>query len=271
MDCSSPYAMARLTALRDRFDVAVANDPDADRHGVVTPGAGLLNPNHYLAVAVSYLFGDRDWAAEVAVGKTLVSSSLIDRVAADLGRRLYEVPVGFKWFVGGLLDGTLGFGGEESAGASFLRRDGSAWTTDKDGLLMCLLAAELTARTGNDPGKLYDRLAERFGAPVYRRVDVPATPREKEALKRLSPGQVEAGELAGETIVAVLTTAPGNGAPIGGLKVVAENGWFAARPSGTENVYKIYAESLRGPEHLERIIAEAQAVVGRALSAAAAV
>jgi phosphoglucomutase len=268
MDCSSPWAMARLTEQRDRFDLAVANDPDADRHGIVTPSAGLLNPNHYLAVAVSYLFGgNRDWGPAVAVGKTLVSSSLIDRVAADLGRRLVEVPVGFKWFVDGLLDGTLGFGGEESAGASFLRRDGTTWTTDKDGILLCLLAAEATARTGREPGELYRRLADRFGAPEYRRIDVPATPREKEALKRLSPAQVEANELAGEPIEAILTEAPGNGAPIGGLKVVSENGWFAARPSGTENVYKIYAESLEGVGHLERIIEEAQAVVARALAA----
>ena len=271
MDCSSPYAMARLTEIRDRFDVAVANDPDADRHGIVTPSAGLLNPNHYLAVCVSYLFGgNRDWSAEVAVGKTLVSSSLIDRVTADLGRRLHEVPVGFKWFVEGLISGTLGFGGEESAGASFLRRDGSAWTTDKDGIILALLAAEVTARTGEEPGLAYRRLTERFGEPFYRRVDVAASPREKEALKRLSPEQVEAAELAGEPIVAVLTAAPGNGAPIGGLKVAAENGWFAARPSGTENVYKVYAESLRGPEHLERILEEAEALVRRALGAAAA-
>ena len=272
MDCSSPWAMARLTELRDRFDVAVANDPDADRHGIVTPGAGLLDPNRYLAVAVSYLFGSgRDWGPEAGVGKTLVSSSLIDRVAADLGRRLYEVPVGFKWFVEGLLGGTIGFGGEESAGASFLRRDGGAWSTDKDGIILCLLAAELTARTGEDPGQLYSRLADRFGAPAYRRVDVPATPGEKQALRGLSPEQVEATELAGEPIVAILTTAPGNGAPIGGLKVQAETGWFAARPSGTEDVYKIYAESLRGEEQLELIIAEAETVVRRALAAPQAV
>jgi phosphoglucomutase len=272
MDCSSPYAMARLTALRDRFDVAVGNDPDADRHGVVTPGTGLLEPNSYLAVAVSYLFaGNRDWPADVGVGKTLVSSSLIDRVAGDLGRPLVEVPVGFKWFVEGLLAGTLGFGGEESAGASFLRRDGTTWTTDKDGILLCLLAAELTARTGSDPGELYRRLADRFGKPAYRRLDVPATPREKEALLRLSADDVRAGELAGEPITAVLTEAPGNGAPIGGLKVATDSGWFAARPSGTENVYKVYAESLRGPEHLEEVVAEAEAVVRRALAAAAGV
>jgi phosphoglucomutase len=270
MDCSSPYAMARLTELADRFDVAFANDPDADRHGVVTPGAGLLDPNHYLAAAVAYLFGGhRDWPADVAVGKTLVSSSLIDRVAADLGRRLVEVPVGFKWFVDGLLDGALGFGGEESAGASFLRRDRTTWTTDKDGIILCLLAAELTARTGDDPGQLYSRLADRFGAPAYRRVDVAATPAEKAVLRRLSPEQVEAAELAGEPIAEVLTAAPGNGAPIGGLKVVTTSGWFAARPSGTEDVYKIYAESMRGPEHLELLLAEAEGVVRRALAAAA--
>jgi phosphoglucomutase len=270
MDCSSPFAMARLTELKDRFDVAFAADPDADRHGVVTPSAGLLQPNAYLAVSVWYLFGGhRDWPPAVEVGKTLVSSSIIDRVAADLGRRLVEVPVGFKWFVEGLLDGSLGFGGEESAGASFLRRDGSAWSTDKDGIILCLLAAEMTARTGAEPGVLYGRLTDRFGAPAYRRVDVAATPQEKEVLRRLSPQQVEAGELAGEPIVDVLTTAPGNGAPIGGLKVVTENGWFAARPSGTENVYKVYAESLLGAEHLERILAEAQRVVRAALEAAA--
>jgi phosphoglucomutase len=270
MDCSSPYAMARLTQLADRYDVAFANDPDADRHGIVTPGAGLLDPNHYLAASVAYLFGgNRDWPTQVAVGKTLVSSGLIDRVAADLGRRLFEVPVGFKWFVQGLLDGSLGFGGEESAGASFLRRDGTAWTTDKDGIILCLLAAELTARTGGDPGQLYSRLADRFGAPAYRRVDVAATPAEKEVLRRLSPDQIEATELAGEPIVEVLTEAPGNGAPIGGLKVVTTSGWFAARPSGTENVAKLYAESMRGPEHLELLLAEAEGVVRRALAAAA--
>ena len=266
MDCSSPYAMARLREIADRFDVAVANDPDADRHGIVTPSAGLLNPNHHLAACVAYLFGGhRDWGAGVGVGKTLVSSSIIDRVAADLGRRLVEVPVGFKWFVAGLLDGTLGFGGEESAGASFLRRDGSAWTTDKDGLIPCLLAAEMKATTGKDPGALYAELAARFGDAVYRRTDVAATPEEKEVLMRLSPAQVQGGELAGEPIEAVLTTAPGNGAPIGGLKVVADHGWFAARPSGTEDVYKVYAESLDGEERLDRILAEAREIVGRAL------
>jgi phosphoglucomutase len=266
MDCSSPYAMARLTELKDRFDVAFANDPDADRHGVVTPGAGLLNPNHQLAACVAYLFGgQRDWAPSVGVGKTLVSSSIIDRVAGDLDRRLVEVPVGFKWFVDGLLEGTLGFGGEESAGASFLRRDGSVWTTDKDGLIPCLLAAEMTARGGADPGELYRRLAERFGDPVYRRVDVAARPQQKAALGRLSAEQVKSDRLAGEPIVDVLTTAPGNGAPIGGVKVIAEHGWFAARPSGTEDVYKTYAESFLGPEHLERILAEAEGIVQDAL------
>lgn len=267
MDCSSPYAMARLTDLKDDFDVAFANDPDADRHGIVTPGAGLLNPNHHLAACVAYLFGgNRDWGTGVAVGKTLVSSSIIDRVTADLGQQLVEVPVGFKWFVEGLLEGTLGFGGEESAGASFLRRDGSAWSTDKDGLIMCLLAAEMTARGAGDPGEVYRGLAERFGDPVYRRVDVAAGPREKAALGRLSAEQVSAGELAGEPIRAVLTAAPGNDAPIGGLKVVADNGWFAARPSGTEDVYKTYAESFLGPEHLERVLAEAEAIVQDALA-----
>jgi phosphoglucomutase len=266
MDCSSPYAMARLTEMRDRFDVAFANDPDADRHGVVTPSAGLLNPNHHLAACISYLFGaGRDWGGDVGIGKTLVSSSIIDRVAADLGRRLVEVPVGFKWFVEGLLEGTLGFGGEESAGASFLRRTGSVWSTDKDGLIPCLLAAEMTARTGSDPGMTYRALAERFGDAVYRRIDVAATPEEKEVLKKLSPDQVADSELAGEPILDKLTTAPGNGAPIGGLKVVAEHGWFAARPSGTEDVYKVYAESLDGEERLERILDEAQDIVKQAL------
>jgi len=266
MDPSSPYAMARLVELRDRFDVAFANDTDADRHGIVTPGAGLMNPNHFLSAAVSHLFGGaRDWGPEVAVGKTLVSSAMLDRVAADLGRRLLEVPVGFKWFVTGLVDGSLGFGGEESAGASFLRRDGSVWTTDKDGIIACLLAAEMTARTGRDPSAAYEELTSRFGAPVYRRIDAPATPAQKAVLAQLSPEQVPATELAGEPVTAVLTTAPGNGAVIGGVKVMTEQGWFAARPSGTENVYKIYAESFRGEDHLERIIEEAQAVVGRAL------
>jgi phosphoglucomutase len=268
MDCSSPYAMAGLVELKDRFDVAFGNDADADRHGVVTPGAGLLNPNHYLAVAIAYLFGgERDWPGRTAVGKTLVSSGMIDRVAADLGRRLVEVPVGFKWFVDGLLDGSLGFGGEESAGASFLRRDGRPWTTDKDGILLCLLAAEMTAR-GRDPGDRYEELAGRFGRPAYRRVDAPATREQKEVLKRLSPEQVQASELAGEPITGVLTAAPGNGAPIGGLKVVTGQGWFAARPSGTEDVYKVYAESFRGEQHLERILEEAKALVADTLAAA---
>jgi phosphoglucomutase len=266
MDPSSPHAMARLVELRDRFDVAFGNDTDADRHGIVTPGAGLLNPNHFLAVAVAYLFGGgRDWSEDVAVGKTLVSSGMLDRVAADVGRRLLEVPVGFKWFVDGLLDGTLGFGGEESAGASFLRRDGTVWTTDKDGIIACLLAAELTARTGRDPGEAYHDLTERFGSPVYRRIDAPATPAQKAALGALSPDRVTATELAGEPLTGVLTTAPGNGAAIGGLKVTAEHGWFAARPSGTEDVYKIYAESFLGEAHLERLIDEARTLVGQAL------
>ena len=267
MDPSSPHAMASLVGLRDRFDVAFANDTDADRHGIVTPGAGLLNPNHFLSAAVGHLFGGgRDWAPDVAVGKTLVSSAMIDRVTADLGRRLLEVPVGFKWFVDGLVDGSLGFGGEESAGASFLRRDGTVWTTDKDGIIACLLAAELTARSDRDPGVAYAELTERFGAPVYRRIDAPATPAQKAVLARLSPFQVTASQLAGDPVTSILTTAPGNGAPIGGLKVMTDQGWFAARPSGTENVYKIYAESFRGDDHLERIIEEAQAVVSEALA-----
>ena len=271
MDCSSPYAMAGLIELRDRYDVAFGNDADADRHGIVTAGAGLLNPNHYLAVAVAYLFGgQRDWPAGTGVGKTLVSSSMIDRVAADLGRRLVEVPVGFKWFVAGLLDGSIGFGGEESAGASLLRRDGSVWTTDKDGIALCLLAAEVTARTGGDPGDRYVGLTERFGAPAYRRVDAPATPEQKAVLAKLAAEDVHASELAGEPITGVLTSAPGNGAAIGGLKVVTEHGWFAARPSGTENVYKIYAESFRGDEHLQRLLDEAQALVAATFEAGGA-
>jgi len=266
MDCSSPHAMAGLIGLKDRFDVAFANDPDADRHGIVTRSAGLLNPNHYLAVAVSYLYDrHRSWPTATAVGKTLVSSSLIDRVAAGLGRALYEVPVGFKWFVDGLLDASLGFGGEESAGASFLRLDGRAWSTDKDGLIMALLAAEITARLGRDPGERYDELAERFGRPAYRRVDAPATPAQKAALAKLSPDQVSASELAGEPVRHVLSTAPGNGAPIGGVKVIADSGWFAARPSGTEDVYKIYAESFQGEDHLARILGEAERIVNAAL------
>jgi phosphoglucomutase len=265
MDSSSPDAMANLIAIKDRFDVAFANDPDADRHGIVTH-SGLLNPNHYLAAAIAYLFsGVRlDWPEAAGVGKTMVSSSIIDRVVAGLGRTLEEVPVGFKWFVGGLIDGTLAFGGEESAGASFLRRNGQAWSTDKDGLIMCLLAAEMTARTGKDPARLYAELTDRYGAPVYRRVDAPATPEQKRALGSLSPESLTATELAGEPITQVLTAAP-SGAPLGGVKVVTENGWFAARPSGTEDVYKLYAESFNGPEHLERILEEAQAVVDAAL------
>jgi phosphoglucomutase len=267
MDCSSPRAMANLIGLKDRFDVAFGNDPDADRHGIVTRSAGLLNPNHYLAVAISYLFdGARTWPGAAGVGKTLVSSSLIDRVAAGLGRRLVEVPVGFKWFVDGLLDASLGFGGEESAGASFLRLDGGPWSTDKDGLILALLAAEITARTGRDPGERYEELAERYGRPAYRRVDAPATPAQKQALGRLTPDRVRAAELAGEPVRQVLDRAPGNGAPIGGVKVVADSGWFAARPSGTEDVYKMYAESFRGDEHLGRILAEAESMVNAALS-----
>jgi phosphoglucomutase len=268
MDPSSPYAMARLVALKDRFDVAFANDTDADRHGIVAGAAGLMNPNHFLSAAVAYLYRNRDWRADVAVGKTLVSTSMLDRVAADLGRRLLEVPVGFKWFVAGLVDGTLGFGGEESAGASFLCRDGAVWSTDKDGLIACLLAAELTARSGRNPAAAYDELTARFGAPAYRRIDAPATPEQKAVLARLSPAQVKATQLAGEPITAVLTRAPGNDAAIGGVKVTTEHGWFAARPSGTENVYKVYAESFRGEEHLQQIIGEAQTVVTDALAGA---
>ena len=266
MDPSSPFAMARLVALRDRFDLALGNDADADRHGIVVPGAGLMNPNHVLAAAISYLFGGaRGWGSGGAVGKTLVSSSIIDRGVADLGRRLLEVPVGFKWFVAGLVDGTIGFGGEESAGASFLRLDGTAWTTDKDGIIACLLAAELTARSGRNPAEAYAGLTARFGDPAYRRVDAPATPEVKAALGRLSPSAVTASTLAGDPITSILTTAPGNGAPIGGLKVVSTEGWFAARPSGTENVTKLYAESFRGEAHLERILAEAGEVIAAAV------
>jgi phosphoglucomutase len=268
MDPSSPYAMAGLVKLRNEYDLALGNDADADRHGIVTRGAGLLNPNHYLAAAIAYLFQHRpDWPGHAGVGKTLVSSSLIDRVARDIGRRLVEVPVGFKWFVPGLLDGSLAFGGEESAGASFLRLDGSVWSTDKDGILLCLLAAELTARLGKDPGELYSELTQRLGEPVYRRVDARATPEQKDLLKRLSPRDVRTTELAGEPILEVLTSAPGNGSAIGGLKVVAANGWFAARPSGTEDTYKIYAESFRGDAHLQTILEEAQALVGDAFRA----
>jgi phosphoglucomutase len=268
MDPSSPYAMAGLVGLRERFDVAFGNDADADRHGIVTPTAGLLNPNHFLSAAIAYLFGGaRGWGESVAVGKTLVSSAMIDRVTADLGRRLLEVPVGFKWFVDGLIDGSVGFGGEESAGASFLRRDGTVWTTDKDGIIACLLAAELTARSGRDPGAAYAELTERFGAPAYRRIDAKATKAEKAILGRMSPDQVTASTLGGDEITAIVTTAPGNGAPIGGLKVATAKGWFAARPSGTEDVYKIYAESFRGEEHLGRLIEEAQALVRSVLAA----
>jgi phosphoglucomutase len=271
MDPSSPHAMARLVELRDRFDVAFGNDADADRHGIVTPRDGLLNPNHVLSVAVGYLFGGaRAWGPEVAVGKTLVSSAMIDRVTADLGRRLLEVPVGFKWFVPGLVDGSVGFGGEESAGASFLRRDGTVWTTDKDGIIACLLAAELTARTGRDPGETYAELTTRFGAPAYRRIDARATPAEKAVLAGLAPDAVTARTLAGDPITAILTAAPGNAAPIGGLKVATDAGWFAARPSGTEDVYKVYAESFRGEDHLAQLIEEAQQLVMAALERARA-
>jgi phosphoglucomutase len=269
MDPSSPSAMAGLIALKDRFDIALGNDADADRHGVVTPAAGLLNPNHFLSAAIAYLFGGaRTWGADVGVGKTLVSSSMIDRVVADLGRRLVEVPVGFKWFVAGLVDGSLGFGGEESAGASFVRRDGTVWTTDKDGIIADLLACELTARTDRDPGVAYRELTERFGAPAYRRIDAPASPEQKAALGKLSPADVTATTLGGDPITAILTRAPGNDAPIGGLKVVTANGWFAARPSGTENVAKVYAESFRGEDHLGRLLEEAQALVASVTGAA---
>ncbi|WP_430501011.1 phosphoglucomutase (alpha-D-glucose-1,6-bisphosphate-dependent) [Micromonospora trifolii] len=269
MDCSSPNAMASLIAARADYQISTGNDADADRHGIVTPDAGLMNPNHYLAVAIRHLFRTRnEWGPAAAVGKTLVSSSMIDRVAADLGRPLLEVPVGFKWFVPGLLDGAVGFGGEESAGASFLRRDGSTWTTDKDGLLLCLLAAEIQATTGRSPSEHWAELAERFGAPAYARIDAPATREQKAVLGKLSPEQVTATELAGEPITAALTTAPGNGAPIGGLKVTTESGWFAARPSGTEDVYKIYAESFQGPEHLKRIQEEAKNLVDEVLTQA---
>jgi phosphoglucomutase len=261
--------MARLVALKNRFDVAFANDTDADRHGIVAGATGLMNPNHFLSAAVAYLYRNRDWRHDVAVGKTLVSTRMIDLVAAEMGRRLLEVPVGFKWFVDGLVDGSLGFGGEESAGASFLRRDGSVWTTDKDGIIACLLAAEMTARTGSNPGVAYEALTSRFGAPAYRRVDAPATREQKASLAKLSPATVHATQLAGEPITAVLTRAPGNDAPIGGVKVTTEHGWFAARPSGTEDVYKVYAESFLGDEHLDRILEEAQAVVTGALAAVA--
>jgi len=263
MDCSSPYAMARMIDLKDKYQVAFANDTDADRHGIVTPSVGLMNPNHYLTVAIQYLVGNRPrWSSQAAVGKTLVSSSMIDRVVADLGRPLMEVPVGFKWFAPGLQDGTVCFGGEESAGASFVRLDGSAWTTDKDGLIMALLAAEITARTGKDPGEHYQEIAKRFGTSFYTRIDAPATPEQKARLAKLTPEAVRTSTLAGDPIVAKLTRAPGNNASIGGLKVVTANGWFAARPSGTENINKVYAESFKGEAHLKAIIAEAQQILG---------
>ncbi len=264
MDPSSPYAMAALIAMKDRFDVAVASDTDHDRHGVVTRSSGLLNPNHYLAAAISYLYPNRPgWRADAGVGKTMVSSSIIDRVAASIGRHLVEVPVGFKWFVDGLVDGSLGFGGEESAGASFLRKDGTVWTTDKDGIILALLATEILARTGKDPGEIYKGLTERFGAPMYERIDAPATPEQKAVLAKLSPEQVTATELAGDAIESKLTAAPGDGAPLGGLKVATKTGWFAARPSGTENVYKLYAESFAGKEHLRAIQHEAQELIAK--------
>lgn len=267
MDCSSPAAMAGLIGLKDSYDIAFGNDTDFDRHGIVTPSVGLMNPNHYLSVAISYLFAQRkDWSSDTAIGKTLVSSSMIDRIAAESGRTLCEVPVGFKWFVDGLLNGTFGFGGEESAGASFLRQNGTVWSTDKDGIILNLLAAEITARSGRDPGEHYQDLEKRFGSPVYERIDAPATVEEKTILKNLSPDQVTATELAGEVITARLTNAPGNGAAIGGLKVVTENGWFAARPSGTENIYKIYAESFKGEEHLQQIQQQAREIVSEALA-----
>ncbi len=264
MDCSSPYAMVPIVKMKDRFDIAFANDTDYDRHGIVTPTAGLMNPNHYLAVAISYLFKHRSaWPKDAAVGKTVASSNIIDRVTGGLGRRLLEVPVGFKWFVDGLINGSVGFGGEESAGASFLRMDGTPWTTDKDGIILGLLAAEITAQLGRDPGALYLELTRDFGAPVYERIDAPATPEQKGILAKLSPGQVQAEQLAGEKIRATLTTAPGNGESIGGLKVITDHGWFVARPSGTEAVYKIYAESFLGTTHLKRIQEEAQALIAR--------
>jgi phosphoglucomutase len=269
MDCSSPYAMAGLIQLQDRFDIAFGNDTDVDRHGIVTPGSGLMNPNHYLSAAIWYLFQNRPgWKHDAAIGKTLVSTSMIDRVGAALARRVAEVPVGFKWFVDGLIDGTFGFGGEESAGASFLRQDGTVWTTDKDGIIMDLLACEITAKTGIDPAQHYRKLEDRFGRAFYTRIDAPATAAQKEILKKLSPGMIKTAELAGETITAKLTRAPGNNADIGGLKVIAKNGWFAARPSGTEDIYKIYAESFLGEDHLQKILEEAVAIVGGAFAAA---
>jgi phosphoglucomutase len=269
MDCSSPYAMTNLVGLKDSYDVAFGNDPDADRHGIVTRSVGLMNPNHYLAVAIRYLFTHRpEWSANAAIGKTAVSSGIIDRVAQSLGRKVVEVPVGFKWFVPGLHSGEYAFGGEESAGASFLRRDGSAWTTDKDGLILGLLAAEITARTGRDPGEHFQEITQQFGQPLYRRIDQPATARQKAVLGKLSPDAVTASKLAGDAITEKLTRAPGNGAPLGGLKVVTANGWFAARPSGTENIYKIYAESFRDETHLQQILDEASSIVDQALASA---
>jgi len=266
MDCSSAYAMERLIELKDKYDIAFGNDPDTDRHGIVVPDTGLMNPNHYLAVAIWYLFQNRpQWRSDAAVGKTLVSSSIIDKVAAHLGKKLSEVPVGFKWFVEGLIDGSYGFGGEESAGASFLRKDGTVWTTDKDGIIMDLLAAEITAVTGHHPGEHYQTLTGMFGNPIYERIDAPATLEQKAVLKNLSPDLIRASTLAGEKILARLTEAPGNGAPIGGIKVVAENGWFAARPSGTEDIYKIYAESFKDRAHLKQIQTEAKAIVSNVL------
>ncbi len=270
MDCSSPYAMARLVGLKDQYQVAFGNDPDSDRHGIVTPSAGLMNPNHYLAVAIQYLLTNRPkWRADASVGKTVVSSSIIDKVVRKLGRRLIEVPVGFKWFVEGLLDGSCGFGGEESAGASFLRIDGTVWTTDKDGPIMDLLAAEITARTGKDPGEHYRQMTAEFGTPYYTRIDAPATSQQKARLQELSPDSIKESHLAGEPITAKLTRSPGNDAPIGGLKVVTASGWFAARPSGTEDIYKIYAESFQGEAHLNSIVGEAHEIVDRALESAA--
>ena len=269
MDPSSAFAMQGLIKLKDRFDIAFACDTDHDRHGIVTRSAGLMPPNHYLSVAISYLLRNRpDWPSAAAIGKTVVSSQMIDRITSNLGRKLYDVPVGFKWFVDGLLDGSLAFGGEESAGASFVRRRGAVWTTDKDGIVPALLSAEILAKTGRDPGEIYHDLIRQFGEPAYDRVEAPATPSQKEILRNLSPQQVRAKDLAGEKITAILTNAPGNGAPIGGLKAVTENGWFAARPSGTEEIYKIYAESFRGPDHLHRILEEAEAIVGEALGTA---
>ena len=269
MDCSSPYAMAGLIRLKGQFDIAFGNDPDADRHGIVTPTDGLMNPNHFLAVAIWYLFRHRpQWSHDAVVGKTLVSSAMIDRVATDLDRKLCEVPVGFKWFVDGLLDGSYGFGGEESAGASFLRKDGTVWTTDKDGIILDLLAAEILAKTERDPSAHYHELEARFGCPVYERIDAPANAAQKAALANLAPDKIEADELAGEPIRAILNRAPANNAPIGGIKIITDNGWFAARPSGTEDIYKIYAESFKGQKHLEQIQTEAQSIVKSAFTAA---